>query len=334
MSPDRRPRIGITLGDPAGIGPEVVAAALAHPVARAAELRVYGDCRALERCAGAAIPNDATLIDTASAEVSPGKPDPAAAAGTVEAIRRAARDCLDGALDALATAPISKEVIARAGFPWPGHTELLEEICGSGHAVMLLAGGRLKVALVTIHCALREVPGRLSREAIGAVLDVLQRDLVRLFAIAEPRIAVCGLNPHAGDGGRFGDEEARLIAPAITAARQRGIAASGPFAADSLFGRAIAGDFDAVLAMYHDQGLGPLKTHASGRAINVTLGLPIVRTSADHGTAFDIAGRERANPGSMIEALRWAIDLSSNREHARHNEREHARGNGHRRTEA
>jgi 4-hydroxythreonine-4-phosphate dehydrogenase len=157
---------------------------------------------------------------------------------------------------------------------------------------MLLVGRGLRVALATIHCALREVPGRLSREGLVAVLEVLQRDLVRRFRIAEPRIAVCGLNPHASDGGRFGDEEARIIAPAVADARARGIAASGPYAADSLFQRAVAGEFDAVLAMYHDQGLGPLKTHAFGQAVNVTLGL-LWCAQRRPRNRFDIAGRER-----------------------------------------
>jgi 4-hydroxythreonine-4-phosphate dehydrogenase len=248
----------------------------------------------------------------ASARVAPGRPDSAAAAGIVAAVQAAARACLAGELDALATAPLSKEVLGAGGFAYPGHTELLQEVAGSGHAVMLLVGRGLRVALATIHCALREVPGRLTRAGIGAVLDVLQRDLARRFRIREPRIAVCGLNPHAGEGGRFGDEELHTIGPALDDARARGIDARGPFAADTLFHRAVAGEFDAVLAMYHDQGLGPLKTHAFGQAVNVTLGLPLVRTSVDHGTAFDIAGKGKADPSSMIEAVRLAVEISRN----------------------
>jgi 4-hydroxythreonine-4-phosphate dehydrogenase len=181
---------------------------------------------------------------------------------------------------------------------------------------MLLVGRGLRVGLATIHCALREVPDKLSAEGISDVLAIMRADLERRFAIAAPRIAVCGLNPHAGEGGRFGDEERRVIAPAIEAACARGVVASGPYAADSLFHRAVSGEFDAVLAMYHDQGLGPLKTWAFGQAVNVTLGLPIVRTSVDHGTAFDIAGQGRADPGSMIEAVRLAIALSRNQANA------------------
>ena len=179
-------------------------------------------------------------------------------------------------------------------------------------AVMLLVGGSLRVALVTIHCALREVPDRVTEARVLETLDVVHVDLRRQFGIAAPRIAVCGLNPHAGEGGRFGREEIEVIAPAIQAARARGVQATGPFAADSLFHRAASGEFDAVLGMYHDQALGPLKLHAFGRAVNVTLGLPILRTSVDHGTAFDIAGRGVADFGSMVEAIRLAGELVRN----------------------
>jgi len=311
-----RPRIGITVGDPAGIGPEVVAAALRALAGAPVELSVWGDVAAVER-AGARLAHEARREFT-SARVEPGRPDPAAAAGVIEAVRGAARAALAGELDALVTAPLSKEVIGAAGFSYPGHTELLEEVAGRGRAVMLLVGRGLRVALATIHCALREVPGRLSRDGLVEILAVVHGDLVRRFRIAAPRIAVCGLNPHASDGGRFGDEEARIIAPAIAAARARGVDASGPYAADSLFQRAVAGEFDAVLAMYHDQGLGPLKTHAFGQAVNVTLGLPLVRTSVDHGTAFDIAGKGKADPGSMIEAVKLAVELAANERMAAH----------------
>jgi 4-hydroxythreonine-4-phosphate dehydrogenase len=302
-------RIGITVGDPAGIGPEVVAAALR--AGERAGLVVYGDVGAVEAAGGEL--SGAQVRPFASASVRPGKPDPRAAAGVVEAIRAAARDCLAGELDAMVTAPIAKSVLAQAGFDYPGHTELLAEVAGRGRAVMLLVGGRLRAALATIHCALREVPERLARTDLVEILAVLDADLRSSFGIAAPRLAVCGLNPHAGESGRFGDEEARLIAPAVARARARGIDAQGPFAADSLFHRAAAGEFDAVLGMYHDQALAPLKTHAFGRAVNVTLGLPLLRTSVDHGTAFDIAGQGRADPGSMLEALRLAIQLSRNR---------------------
>jgi 4-hydroxythreonine-4-phosphate dehydrogenase len=305
-----RPRIALTVGDPAGIGPEVVAAALRAIPAADAELVVFGDVAAVRGAGG--IPDGVETRAISTASVRPGRPDPAAAPGIVASIQAAARDCLAGALAAVVTAPISKEVIAAGGFSYPGHTELLEETCGAGRAVMLLVGRGLRVGLATIHCALREVPDRLSSEGIAEVLGIMHADLERRFGLRAPRIAVCGLNPHAGEAGRFGDEEARVIAPGIEAARARGVAASGPYAADSLFHRAVSGEFDAVLAMYHDQGLGPLKTHAFGQAVNVTLGLPIVRTSVDHGTAFDIAGQGRADARSMIEAVRLALELSRN----------------------
>ena len=305
-----RPRIGLTVGDPAGIGPEVVAAALRAFAGEDVAFTVYGDLDAVTR-AGGALPPGAHQRH-ASARVEPGRPDAAAAAGIVAAVQAAARDCMAGTLDAMATAPLSKEVIGDGGFPYPGHTELLEEVAGQGKAVMLLVGRGLRVALATIHCALREVPGRLKREDLVDVLSVMHGDLERRFRIRAPRIAVCGLNPHAGEGGRFGDEEQRIIGPALVDARGRGLDARGPFSGDSIFHRAVAGEFDAVLAMYHDQGLGPLKTHAFGQAVNVTLGLPLVRTSVDHGTAFDIAGQGKADPSSMIEAVRLAVALSRN----------------------
>jgi 4-hydroxythreonine-4-phosphate dehydrogenase len=307
-------RLGVTVGDPAGIGPEVVAAALREIPPERAHLCVYGDVEAVAAAGGPLAA--AELHPFQSARVEPGRPDPRAAEGVIEAVRAATRDCLAGALDALVTAPLSKDVIARAGYAYPGHTELIEEVAGRGRAVMLLVGGSLRVALATIHCALREVPARLAAAGLDEILRVLDTDLRRRFAVPAPRIAVCGLNPHAGEAGRFGDEEARLIAPAVERARAAGLEVRGPFSADSLFARAVRGEFDAVLAMYHDQGLGPLKTHAFGRAVNVTLGLPLIRTSVDHGTAFDIAGRGLADPGSLLEAIDLALALSRNERRA------------------
>jgi 4-hydroxythreonine-4-phosphate dehydrogenase len=299
--------IGLTVGDPAGIGPEIVAQVLAR---EPRELVVYGDLEALERAGG--LPAGVEAVAHASAPVEPGKPDPAAAAGVVAAIQAAARDCLAGRLEAMVTGPISKQMLAEAGFPWPGHTELLEETAGAGRAVMLLVGGELRVALATIHCALREVPERLQQVDLAELLGVLDHDLAARFALPRPRIAVCGLNPHAGEAGQFGDEEQTTIAPAIASARARGVDARGPFAADSVFHRAVQGEFDAVLGMYHDQALGPLKVHAFGRAVNVTLGLPLIRTSVDHGTAFDIAGQGCADAGSLVQAISLARTLARN----------------------
>lgn len=302
-------RIGITIGDPAGVGPEIVSRVLRE---RPPEhcFRVYGDVAAVERAGG--LPPEVRSRIFASAEVRPGAPDAKAAHGVVSAIRAAARDALAGELDALATAPISKRLLGEAGFPYPGHTELLEETCGQGRAVMMLVGGELRVALATVHCALREVPDRIRAAELVGVLQVMRDDLVRRFRLSRPRIAVCGLNPHAGEGGLFGDEEQREICPAVRRARELGIEAQGPLSADSVFHRAAGGEFDAVLGMYHDQALAPLKLHAFGRAANVTLGLPIVRTSVDHGTAYEIAGTGRADPGSLEHAIRLAAELATN----------------------
>ena len=311
MSQPAGVRVAVTLGDPAGIGPEVTALALRTPPDGLSRIRVFGDQDALERAGGA--PAEVERAHFATATVRPGAPDPAAAPGVVESIRAAARSCLSGEFDALVTAPIAKEMLWRAGFPYPGHTELLAEICGKSRAVMLLCGGKLRVIPATVHCALREVPDRISQEGLLEILEVLGRELAPRFGLSRARIAVCGLNPHAGEGGQFGDEEQRIIAPAVKAAVARGIDAHGPLSADSLFTRVVAGEFDAVLGMYHDQVLGPLKLHAFGRAVNVTLGLPITRTSVDHGTALDIAGQGRADPGSMLEALRLAVELVRNR---------------------
>jgi 4-hydroxythreonine-4-phosphate dehydrogenase len=302
------PRIGITLGDPAGIGPEIVSKALRKGVARA-RVRVYGDVSMLDL-------DDVPGVELraiASHPVVPGKPDPRAAHGVIETIRTATRECLAGDLDAVVTAPIAKDQWAHAGYTYPGHTELLAELCGDAPAVMMLAGGSLRVVPATIHCALREVPGRIAALDWASLLDVVHGDLVRSFGLERPRIALCGLNPHAGESGRFGDEEQRVLAPVIEAARARGLDVRGPLPADTIFTRAVAGELDCVIGMYHDQVLGPLKLHAFGRAVNVTLGLPIVRTSVDHGTAFDIAGQDRADPGSLAEAIRVAIEMAERR---------------------
>ncbi len=303
-----RARIGITLGDPAGIGPEVVVAALRAGAQAEAAVEIFGDADALDAAGGA--PPGIEIHPFSSARAIPGKPEPAAARGIVASIRAAARACLAGELDAMVTGPISKADLARGGFAYPGHTELLAELTTTSRPVMLLVGGALRVALATTHCPLREVPERLSRAGLREILTILARDLRERFGIVSPRIAVCGLNPHAGESGNFGDEEKRIIQPAVDDARGAGIDARGPFAADSLFHRAVQGEFDAVLGMYHDQALGPLKLHAFGKAVNVTLGLPLIRTSVDHGTAFDIAGKGSADSGSMVAAIQLAIELS------------------------
>jgi 4-hydroxythreonine-4-phosphate dehydrogenase len=286
--------VAVSMGDPAGIGPEVVVAALAD--ARAPEAVVYGERAVLERAAAlrrVALP--ARIVETAGGAL--GFVDAAAAA-----VRR-------GEARALCTAPLSKVRVALGAPGFVGHTEHLAALCGA-RVAMMLAGPRLRVVLATNHLALREVPLRLTREQIAFVAGLAARELRSRFGIAAPRIAVLGLNPHAGDG-IFGDEEERLIAPAIADARAAGVDASGPHPADGFFPRAVRGACDAVVALYHDQGLIPAKLLDFRETVNVTLGLPFARTSPDHGTADDIAWQGLADPEPMLSALLLAARLSA-----------------------
>jgi 4-hydroxythreonine-4-phosphate dehydrogenase len=227
-----------------------------------------------------------------------------------DAIVRAVSDARSGAVDAVATAPINKEAFRLAGLPWSGHTDLLAHLTGAVHVAMLFHSDALRVVLATVHVPLADVPRALTERGLEATIVLTARELPR-FGISTPRIGVAGLNPHAGEHGLFGEEEVRVIQPAIAACCARGINVSGPFSGDTIFVRAIRGEFDVVVACYHDQGLIPVKLVAFGLAVNVTLGLPIVRTSVDHGTAFDIAGRGVADPSSMIAAVRLAARLAS-----------------------
>jgi 4-hydroxythreonine-4-phosphate dehydrogenase len=305
-------RLALTVGDPAGIGPEVVLKALGGADLPAAEMVVYGPLSVLrERAArfGLRPPDPAQVVDVPlEGEFRLGATSAAAGRAAADAVLEAARDALAGRVDALVTAPLNKESLAAAGHRWPGHTELLADVAGVSDVAMLFVGGALRVALVTIHRALRSVPDAVTAAEVERVARLLHRELPRLGA-ASRRIAVCGLNPHAGEGGRFGREEVEIIAPAVMRLRAEGLDVSGPFPADSLFARASRGEFDAVLAQYHDQGLIPVKLAAFGHAVNVTLGLPFVRTSVDHGTGFDIVERGVADEGSLLAAIRLAADL-------------------------
>jgi 4-hydroxythreonine-4-phosphate dehydrogenase len=243
------------------------------------------------------------------APVAPGRLDPRNAGYVVTSLRAACQGCLDGRFDAVLTAPVHKGVINDAGFDFTGHTELFAEQCRA-KPVMLLAAPGLRVALATTHLALREVPSALSQPLLADVLAILLGDLRRRFGIAKPRIVVCGLNPHAGEGGHLGREEIDIIAPVLGRFRAQGADVRGPLPADTAFLPPVLADTDAVLAMYHDQGLPVLKHLGFGRAVNVTLGLPIIRTSVDHGTALDLAGTGRADPGSLQAALDMAIDMA------------------------
>ncbi len=325
-------RIAVSLGDPSGIGPEVAAAALASRAVRSALTPiVFGDERVWSRAcrlvgapdrlrraetareaAELGAPSLVPVTELAERDCRPGKPTEEGGKAQLRFFESAVDAVAEGAADGLCTAPLSKAQVNRAGLSFSGHTEYLADRFGA-RVLMLLAGPVLRVAVHTTHLALRDVPERLSEAEIGVDLGLLHRELKRGFGIARPRIAVLSLNPHAGEGGLFGDEEARIIEPAIAEARRRGINASGPHPADGLFPRAAKGEFDAVLAMYHDQGLVALKLLHFDDGVNVTLGLPRPRTSPDHGVAYDLAGKGAARPDSMRAALMLAARLSARR---------------------
>jgi 4-hydroxythreonine-4-phosphate dehydrogenase len=291
-----RPRIAITAGDPAGIGPEIAAAAAADP-------RVLAACDAVVYAA----PDSQRF----TAGVLTGEAGRAA----YDTIVRAVEDAQQQRVDGIATAPVNKEAFRLAGLPWHGHTDLLAHLTGAPHVAMMFQSPALRVVLATIHIPLADVPRALTQASLEATIDLTARELPR-FGVPQPRIAVAGLNPHAGEHGLFGREEELVITPAIGECRTRGVAVTGPFPGDTVFLRAHRGEFDVVVACYHDQGLIPVKLLAFGEAVNVTLGLPIVRTSVDHGTAFDIAGRGIANPESMIAAVLLAAQLARHGRHA------------------
>jgi 4-hydroxythreonine-4-phosphate dehydrogenase len=285
-----KPRIAITVGDPAGIGPEIAARAAADP-------------SILDIC------DPVIYAPPAGTRFEPGVLSADAGRAAYDLIVRAVADAQDGSVQAIATAPLNKEALHLAGLPWTGHTDLLAHLTGAERVAMMFYADALRVVIATVHIALADVPTTLTRTLMESTILLTARELPR-FGIRTPRMAVAGLNPHAGEHGLFGCEEEHIIAPAVDAARARGVNVSGPFPADTIFVRAARGEFDVVIACYHDQGLIPVKLLAFGHAVNVTLGLPIIRTSVDHGTAFDIAGRGIADPGSMIAAVRLAAKLA------------------------
>jgi 4-hydroxythreonine-4-phosphate dehydrogenase len=289
-----RPRVAITVGDPAGIGPEIAARA-------AADERVRGLCE----------PH--IYAPPTGAHFQPGELTAEAGRAAYDCIVRAVADARAGEVDAIATAPINKLAFARAGVPWKGHTDLLAHLCDASPVAMLFHAPGLNVVLATVHVPLTDVPRLITRELMLGTIALTARSMPD-FGISRPRIAVAGLNPHAGEDGLLGPEECATIAPAIAEARSSGVEVSGPYPADTVFTRATRGEFDVVIACYHDQGLIPVKLLAFGRAVNVTIGLPIVRTSVDHGTAFDIAGKGVADASSMIEAVLLAARLATTRQ--------------------
>lgn len=314
MTPLPTPRLIISAGDPAGVGPEVTVKALAQSHVRdLGEIAVAGDPVDLRRTAGQlGLPAPEKIEPAGDAgRVRPGQLSAHGGAAAVAAVRRAVELIQAGAYDALVTAPINKEALKLAGFDWPGHTEMLADLTGTGEVRMLLVTDRLKVVHVTTHRSLRSAIEAATRTRIARTIE-LGYEGVRRLGFERPRIAVAGINPHAGEGGLFGDEEAREIAPAVAEARAEGIDASGPWPPDTLFWRASSGEFDLVVAMYHDQGHIPVKLGGFDEGVNVTLGLPFARASVDHGTAFDIAGKGVARWASMAAAIGVAAQLVAN----------------------
>lgn len=329
----RLPLIAVTQGDPAGIGPEVVLRALADKRVRAAaRCAVVGDLGVLHRVAGRLklpLPRFESLaVETAlnkgtgpffvqSADCPPqvalcGKPTRAGGRAAAGAVRVAVSLALQGIVGAVVTAPLSKEALHLAGIKYPGHTEMIAEQCGTARPVMMMAGAGMRVALVTTHAAIASLPSLITEAAVYETITITHTDLRRRFGIARPRIAVCGLNPHAGEGGLFGKEEER-IAAAVKAARTKRIHCEGPVPGDVAFTPARRKGCDAIVAMFHDQATIPVKMLAFDSGVNVTLGLPIIRTSPDHGTAYDIAAKGVADPGSMVEAILMAAEMTNRR---------------------
>ena len=328
-----RPIIGITMGDPSGIGPEIIIKALSDSsVYEICRPIVLGDPGALSvhieglrrksvnqisKPSAAKSQLDAidlmAVSNLGAESIIPGRPSVEGGEAMVNYITRAVELTQSGDLAAIVTCPINKSLMQEAGHLFEGHTQLIAHLTNTEDYVMMLAGESLRVALVTIHCALNEVPECLDVDMIYKTITITSQALQLDFGLLRPRLAAAALNPHAGESGLFGSEEEEIIRPAIERARGEGCQVEGPFPADTLFQRAVTGQFDAVIAMYHDQGLIPLKLLHFSDAVNVTLGLPIVRTSVDHGTAYDIAGTGTADPSSLKAAIRMAIKMAENR---------------------
>ena len=322
--------VGITMGDLGGVGPEVVVKALADPVLRRqAKFIIFGMNEQLAYAADAAeiepywirhqhekisrdYPRNVVVADYDEYPVPAQVRGPSKISGeaSLKFCLDAVDACRQGIIDAVVTAPISKHNWKLAGSCWSGHTEMLADRCKSVRKSMMLVAGSLRVALATIHEALFEIRHKFTIGCVFEPIDLLNEALKEYFGIRFPRIAVAGLNPHAGEEGQFGDEEKRVISPAILLAQEVGINCSGPYPADTLFKRAVEGEFDGVVAMYHDQGMIPVKLLAFDKAVNITIGIPVIRTCPCHGTAFDIAGKGVANPSSMKEAIRLAIEMA------------------------
>jgi 4-hydroxythreonine-4-phosphate dehydrogenase len=327
---NEKPILGITMGDPAGIGPEVIVKALARPlVRRLCRPVVIGSPEVLAKVAGllkaqvkirpatdldaATPPGVISVLDPLSELLGPfvpGRVSKETGAAQALYIKEAVRLALEGTIAGIVTAPINKEAINLAGYPYPGHTEMLAELTGAQEVGMMIVGGPLRFLFATTHVAIKEMPKLLTPECVARAIRLCHLGLTTLFGIKRPRIAVAALNPHGGEGGLFGTEERTAIGPGVARARALGFPAVGPLPADTLIGQAARGKYDAVVAMYHDQGLIPLKLAAFGKSVNITVGLPIIRTSVDHGTAYDIVGQGLADEGSLLEAIRLAATFA------------------------
>lgn len=320
--PEQENVIAITSGEPAGVGPDIIARL--NPEQFEARLVIIGDRDLIESRAASLgsilqfkpyqteqSPLSSTQVEILhlplSKDCQAGKLDSANANYVLNTLERACQGCLDSEFDAMVTAPIQKDIINRAGVAFTGHTEYLADLCGVEKPVMLLAADQLRVALATTHLPLRQVADSINADLIIKIATIIDHDLRQRFGLQRPHIKICGLNPHAGEGGYLGDEEIKIIEPAILSLKQNGLNVSGPYPADTLFTPRALSDADVVLAMYHDQGLPVLKHVGFHRAINTTLGLPIIRTSVDHGTALDLAGSDKADPGSLYAAIESAI---------------------------
>jgi 4-hydroxythreonine-4-phosphate dehydrogenase len=324
------PLVAITMGDPVGIGPEIIAKALADPrVLTCCQPVIYGDASRLNRCiastgttlirlAAFSSLRDSRIVKNAVRVIDPtgvdtrnmawGKPCSTSGKAMVAYLNSAIDDAMAGRVSAIVTGPINKSALKMADIHFSGHTEILAQRTGTRDYAMMLAGDRLKVVLATIHLPIKHLPGALTTERIAAIVALTDHALKSRFGLNQPRIAVAGLNPHAGESGLFGDEEEKIITPAIGQAVSQGIDVSGPHPPDTVFFRASRGVYDAVVAMYHDQGLGPFKMIHFADGVNTTLGLPIIRTSVDHGTAYDIAGSGKASSQSMVAAITMAAN--------------------------
>ena len=311
--------IGITMGDPGGIGPEVILKALTSPEIRAAaNYVVIGSEKVLSNISDRVLSDNISVLDLDNFTVNNAlshKPLPDSGKASVEYILKGLDLAINGKIDALVTAPISKEAIKLAGYDYAGHTELLKEKTSVENVVMFMVGKGLRVSFVTTHLAVNEISGAINQENVFSTIQITATGLKTFFGIDQPKIAVCGLNPHCGDGDRFGTEERDVIIPAIERAQKMGINCHGPLSADTVFNKALNGEFDIVVVQFHDQGAIPIKMYAFDSGVNITLGIPVIRTSPTHGTAFDIAGKGIADPGSMIEAIKTAVMMKEARKH-------------------